>query len=411
MAELFPSFARKREADNHAVYVKALVAVQAYANGLAEPQKERFQCLVADVARILAWGAGRRDWISLTHAATRQQGEEFPVAIRRMGLAESLETALWISMRAHPNTLYRNALALVLVRLHLGTAWVHADVLRARDGAGNLILDAFETAELDPGRAAELTAEEFRVGQWPVGGDIFAAIAESVFSRDMDQFSPLTESSALNGVLRTVFDIDPPARDRGNSPCYDLALRNMRDIGVKGAVAEVAKIFPADIAQAAVDAINPEKAAHVEQGEAMRVAAEMWGLVFRDRVTEIVGADTAAELRRRCHATMTYGRATAPAFILLAMAAESRWLALAGEDVPAAGRESAMANLLESGGSWPSIVPPADVSVRAADQAEEPPLKAIAGRNNWTGRQFKWYWVVLVLALMLYGWAAKVGLF
>ena len=62
------------------------------------------------------------------------------------------------------------------------------------------------------------------------------------------------------------------------------------------------------------------------------------------------------------------------------------------------------------GGSWPAVVPPKDVTVRAVDASEEPKEKAILKRNEWNGRDFKWYWAVLVILLMLYGWAAQVGL-
>jgi hypothetical protein len=221
MADLLPSFARKREAINHAVFTKALTALRKSVQGLSGEDRERFQCLVADVARTLAWAAGRRDWLSLLDAATRGQGEEFSTAIRKMGLAESLETALWAAMRAQPHGLFRNALALVAIRLHLGTAWVHGEVLQARDAAGAMILDAFDVAELSPSRPADLSAEDFRIGDSTVGGDIFEALKDDVFSRAMDPDTALTERCACSKALRDAFDIDPPGGGvggRGQDP-------------------------------------------------------------------------------------------------------------------------------------------------------------------------------------------------
>jgi hypothetical protein len=90
------------------------------------------------------------------------------------------------------------------------------------------------------------------------------------------------------------------------------------------------------------------------------------------------------------------------------MAAESRWLALAGDSGAAVA--APFGAYLEAGGSWPSLVPPEGISVRAADQSAEPTAAQILGRNQWTGRDFKWYWVVAIIALMVYGWAASVGL-
>lgn len=412
MADLFPSFARKREAINHAVFTKALTALRKSVRGLSGEEQERFQCLVADVARTLAWAAGRRDWLSLLDAATRGQNEEFSVAIRKMGLAESLETALWAAMRAQPHGLFRNALALVAIRLHLGTAWVHGEVLHARDAAGAMILDAFDVAELSPSRPADLSAEDFRVGVSTLGGDIFESLKDDVFSRAMDPETALTERCAGSKALRDAFDIDPPGLGgRAGSPCFDLSLRFTQDTGVKGAFAEAAKLFPEEIAHQALARLGTsvtEVKTLVSQPKTLSVAADIWGSRLEENLVPRIGADAAAELRRRSHAALAYGRALCPAFILLAMAAESRWLALAGD--ASAGLAAPFGAYLEAGGSWPSLVPPEGISVRAVDQSAEPTEAQILGRNQWTGRDFKWYWVVAIIALMVYGWAASVGL-
>ncbi len=413
MAELFPSFARKREAINHAVFTKALAAVHKAVQAYSDEERERFFCLVADVARILAWGAGRRDWLSLLETVTRSQQEDFTTAVRKMGLAESLETALWAAMRSHPRGVFRDALALVAIRLHLGTAWVHGEVLAARDGAGAMILDAFDVAELSPTKPAELTAADFCVGASTVGGDILAKLADDVFSRAMDPGTVLTERGAGAKALRDAFDIDPLGLGgRAGSPCYDLALRFNNDTGVKGAFSAAAKVFDEDSAARALERMGVSLADSkklVEQRAVMSAASEFWGERLEEGVAPLAGAEAAAELRRRCHMALAYGRAVCPAFILLVMAAESRWMTLAGDGAGTA--PAALSAYFEAGGSWPSVVPPQGVSVRAVDQDAEPTESQILGRNQWTGRDFKWYWVAAIVLLMVYGWAASVGLF
>lgn len=409
MADLLPSFARKREASNFAEQTRALEVLRRAVVALSAEDLERFHCLVADVARSVAWAAGGRDWLTLLEDATRGSGEEFPVAIRKMGLAESLESALWLAMRAHPQPIFRLALGLVALRLRLGVAWVHDRVLASRDLAGAMILDAFEAAEISPSVVAPLAAEDFRVGRWPELGDLFDKVDEPVFSRAMDRFGILTEPGAANGPLREAFEIDPPGTGRSGSPCYDLALRNTKETGPKGVLAEATKLFGAEIAQEALKrkGIDVDGRDLASLPEALTLAAEIWGERLEREAAPLVGAPAAAELRRRCHAALAYGRATTPAFILLAMIGESRWLALAGE---AAGTADLLADFLDTGGSWPAIVPPKGVTVRAADQAVEPRDKDILKRNEWNGREFKWYWAVAVIVLMVYGWAAKVGL-
>ncbi len=409
MAELFPSFARKREVSNFAPQTKALEAVRKAVVGMGEEERDRFHCLVADVARTLAWAAGRRDWLSLLEEVTRQQGEDYGVAVRKMNLAESLESALWVSMRAHPNPVYRLALGLVTLRLRLGIAWVERSVLAARDFAGAMILDAFESAELSPGALAAPAPEDFRVGEWPAVGDLFASVREALFSRAMDRHGVFTEGVATSMALRDAFDIEAPASGRPASPCFDVPLRNTKETGPKGALSEATKLFDAGIAAATLERLGttPDARTLVSVPQALTIASEIWGERLEAGAAELVGAEAARELRRRCHATLAYGRATTPAFILLAMIAESRWLTLAG---PASGNADAIAPILDVGGSWPAVVPPAGVTVRAADEAEEPKEKAILKRNEWTGRDFKWYWAVLVIALMVYGWAVQVGL-
>ena len=409
MADLFPSVARQREANKFVEQPPALDVLRRAVAALSAEDQERVQCLVADGARVGAWGAGHRAWLSLLEETTRQQGEDFPVAIRKMGLAESLETALWLSMRAHPQPVFRLALGLVAVRLRLGVAWVHERVLRARDLAGSMILDAFETAELSPSALAALDAEDFRVGAWPAVGDLFARLSEPVFSRGMDRFGVFTEAVATNMPLRDAFEIDPPATGRAGSPCYDLALRNTRDIGPKGVRAEAVKLFGEEIADETLarKGIDVDARTHVPQPETLSLAAEIWGERLEHRTASELGAEAAAELRKRSHAALAYGRATVPAFIVLAMIAESRWLALAGTG---AGKADALSAFLDTGGSWPSLVPPKAMSVRAADDAAEPTEKEILKRNEWTGRDIKWYWAVAVILLMIYGWAVQVGL-
>ena len=409
MASLFPSFARKREVANFAPQTKALEAVRKAVVGMSAEERERFHCLVADVARTMAWAAGRRDWLSLLEVASRQEGEDYSIAVRKMNLAEALESALWVSMRAHPNPLYRLALGLVSLRLRLGIAWVERTVLAARDFAGAMILDAFEEAELSPSALAALGPEDFRIGEWPAVGDLFGSVREAVFSRAMDRHGPLTESTAPNMALRDAFEIDPPAGGRPASPCYDVPLRNTKETGPKGALCEASKLFDAEIGAATLQRMgsSPDARTLVSVPEALTIASGIWGERLEAGAAEMLGAEAARELRRRCHATLAYGRSTAPAFILLAMIAESRWLALAG---PATGHADAIAPILDAGGSWPAVIPPKDVTVRAVDEAEEPKPKAILKRNEWTGRDIKWYWAVLVIGLMIYGWAAKVGL-
>lgn len=409
MADLFPSFARKREVTNFAPQTKALEAVRKAVVGMTAEERDRFHCLVADVARTLAWAAGRRDWLSLLEETTRAMGEDYGIAVRKMNLAESLESALWVSMRAHPNPLYRLALGLVTLRLRLGIAWVEKSVLTARDFAGAMILDAFDDAELSASALAAPAPEDFRIGEWPAVGDLFGAVREAVFSRAMDRHGVLTEGIATSMALRDAFDIDPPAAGRPASPCYDVPLRNTKETGPKGALSEAAKLFNAEIAAATLErlGITPDARTLVSVPQALTIASELWGERLEAGAAEMVGAEAARELRRRCHATLAYGRSTTPAFILLVMIAESRWLTLAG---PAAGKADAIAPILDVGGSWPAVVPPKGVTVRAADEADEPKEKAILKRNEWTGRDFKWYWAVLVIALMLYGWAVQVGL-
>ncbi len=409
MADLFPSFARKREASNFAEQTRALDALRRAVAALGADEQERFQCLVADVARSVAWAAGGRDWLSLLEETTRRQGEDFPVAIRKMGLAESLETALWLSMRAHARPVYRLALGLVALRLRLGVAWVHDRVLAARDLAGSMILDAFDTAELSPAAVAPLSAEDFRVGEWPEVGGLFGALAEPVFSRAMDRFGVLTEACAPNMPLRDAFEIDPPGTGRSGSPCYDLAMRNTKETGPKGVLAEASKLFGAEIAQETLrrKEVDVNGRVLVSLPEVLTLAAEIWGERLERETAPLLGEATAAELRRRCHAALAYARATTPAFILLAMVAESRWLTLSG-DAPA--KADTLADFLDTGGSWPAVIPPRGATVRAVDEAAEPREKDILKRNEWTGREFKWYWAAAVILLMLYGWAAQVGL-
>ena len=411
MAEMFPSFARKREAINHAVLTKALTAVRKYVQALPEAERERFFCLVADVACVLAWGAGRRDWVSLMAVTTRVKEESFGDVIRKMGLAESLETALWAAMRAHPHGLFRNALGLVAIHLHLGTAWVHREVLKSRDTAGAMILDAFDVAELSPSRPADLEPEDFQVGAWTDGGPLFTALRDDIFIRSMDPETPLTERGACNTALRDAFDIDPLGGGRAGSPCFDLSLRFTQEIGVKGALSEATKLFGDDIAKQALARMGVPEAgkALVSQPKALSVASEIWGERLEKGLEPKVGGDCAQELRRRCHMALTYGRATTPAFILLAMVSENRWLILAGTE--SAAPSTALDAFLDAGGSWPSLLPPAGVSVRSVDQSADPKEGEILGRNQWTGRDFKWYWVAAIIALMVYGWAVSVGLF
>lgn len=409
MADLFPSFARKREVTNFAPQTKAVEAVRKAVVAMNEEERDRFHCLVADVARTLAWAAGRRDWVSLVEATTREMDEDYGIAVRKMNLAESLESALWVSMRAHPNPMYRLALGLVTLRLRLGIAWVEKSVLAVRDFAGAMILDAFEEAELSPTELAAPAPEDFRVGEWPAVGDLFGAVRETVFSRAMDRHGVLTEGVATSMALRDAFEIDPPAGGRPASPCFDVPLRNTKETGPKGALSEVTKLFDADIAAATLErlGITPDARTLVSVPHALTIASQIWGERLEAGAADLIGADAAAELRRRCHATLTFGRATTSAFILLVMVAESRWLTLAG---PATGDAAAIAPILNVGGSWPSVIPPEGVTVRAVDETEEPKEKAILKRNEWNGRDFKWYWAALVIGLMLYGWAIQVGL-
>lgn len=409
MADLLPSFARKREVTNFAPQTKALEAVRKAIVGMGDEERDRFHCLVADVARTLAWAAGRRDWLSLLEEVTRQQGEDYSIAVRKMNLAESLESALWVSMRAHPNPLYRLALGLVTIRLRLGIAWVERSVLAARDFAGALILDAFEVAELSPSALAAPSPEDFRVGEWPAIGELFAAVREPVFSRAMDRHGVLTEAIATNMALRDAFAIDPAAGGRQASPCFDVPLRNTKETGPKGALCEAGKLFNAEIAAETLTRLGsaPDARELVSVPQALTIASELWGDRLEAGAAEMIGAEAARELRRRCHATLAYGRATTAAFVLMVMIAESRWLALAG---PATGSDAAIEPILDLGGSWPAVIPPKGVTVRAVDETEEPKEKAILRRNEWNGREFKWYWAALVILLMLYGWAAQVGL-
>ncbi len=409
MADLFPSFARKREVTNFAPQTKALEAVRKAVVGMNEEERDRFHCLVADVARTLAWAAGRRDWLSLLDETTRAMGEDYGIAVRKMNLAESLESALWVSMRAHPNPLYRLALGLVSLRLRLGIAWVERSVLAARDFAGAMILDAFEEAELAPSALAAPAPEDFRVGEWPAVGDLFGAVREAVFSRAMDRHGVLTEGISTSMALRDAFDIEAPANGRPASPCYDVPLRNTKETGPKGALSEATKLFGPEIAATTLERMGttPDARTLVSVPEALTVASGLWGERLEAGAAEMIGAEAARELRRRSHATFAYGRATTPAFILLVMIAESRWLTLAGG---ATGSAAAIAPILDVGGSWPAVIPPKDVTVRAVDETEEPKEKAILKRNEWTGRDFKWYWAALVIGLMLYGWAVQVGL-
>ena len=409
MADLFPSFARKREVTNFAPQTKAVEAVRKAVLAMSDAERDRFHCLVADVARTLAWAAGRRDWVSLMEETTRAMGEDYGIAVRKMNLAESLESALWASMRAHPNPMYRLALGLVTLRLRLGIAWVEKTVLAVRDLAGAMILDAFEGAELSPSELAAPAPEDFRVGEWPAVGDLFAAVRDSVFSRAMDRHGVLTEGVATSMALRDAFDIEVPAAGRPASPCFDVPLRNTKETGPKGALSEAKKLFDAEIAAATLERMGttPDARTLVSVPQALTIASELWGERLEAGAADLIGAEAASELRRRCHATLAYGRATTSAFILLVMIAESRWLTLAGA---ASGNAAAIAPILDVGGSWPSVIPPEGVTVRAVDEADEPKEKAILKRNEWNGRDFKWYWAALVIGLMIYGWAVQVGL-
>jgi len=411
MAELIPSFARKREVANHAVYTDALAAIAKFVQSLPEDERDRFFCLVADVAGMLAWAAGRCDWVSLLERTTRAGQEEYAVAVRKMGLAESLETALWTAMRVHPHGCFRFALGLVAVRLHLGIAWADPKVLRARDAAGGMILDAFDAAELSPTAARSLTGEDFRIGVGSTAADLFTSLSATVFSRDMDDAAPLSEPGACNAALRESFGLDFVPGTKADSPCFDLALRNINETGVKGAFAAAAKVFSKGDAETALAGMGfslDDAKLHVEVPKALSAAAEAWGTRQEAALVPLLGADMAAELRRRCHGALAYGRAVTPAFLLLVMLAEERWLTLAGER--AEGASKAISTMLEEGGSWPSIVPPQGISVRSADRDAEPRIAEIMERNRWTGRQFKWYWVAVILAVMVYGWAVSVGL-
>ncbi|WP_337997162.1 hypothetical protein [Oleispirillum naphthae] len=411
MAELIPSFARKREVANHAVYTEALAAIGKFVQALPEEGRERFFCLVADVARSLAWAAGRRDWVSLLERMTRDGQEEYAVVVRKMGLAESLETALWAAMRAHPQPLFRHALGLVAVRIHLGIAWADRKVLQVRDAAGAMILDAFDAAEISPTQAADLQDEDFRVGGAAEEAQIFSILRETAFSRGMSGDGPFSEPGACNAALRDAFGLDFLPGAKVDSPCFDMVLRNVNETGVKGAYAAAAKVFSAEDAEGALARLGFSLAdvkAHVSVPETLAIAADLWGCRLEARTAPELGAARAAELRRRCHAAFAYGRAATPAFLLLAMLAEGRWLVLAGEG--ADGPAKAISRMLEEGGSWPSIVPPEGVSVRAADREAEPKVAELMERNRWNGRQFKWYWVAVVLAVMVYGWAVSVGL-
>jgi len=409
LVKSIPTFARNREVSQQEPYTNALKAVRKHIRSLEGEELERFFCLVADVARILAWGAGRRSWDDLINISTRHDGEEFGPAIRRMGVSESLATSLWLVMRDTPNDNIRFALSLVFVRLQLCIAWIHTRVLEQRDHAGRIIDEAFRVAELDPSHVAELSAEDFVFDDWKLGGEIFDKVKDTVFSRNMDTDTVLTEDNAFNDTLRQVFGLDDMlAEGRGHSPSHDTALRNAKEIGVKGALCEMEKLFGEEAAARALEnkGIKPDDWILVSQPEMMQEAAKVWAEDYERRLCSMVGADIAAELLRRCQSCFAFGRAMTPAFILLTMLAQKRWDVLAGDSSQT--RNKAIEVMLERGGSWPNIMPPEGVSVRSCYQTSEPTEKEVETRNRWTGRDMKWYVVLVMAGVMVYGWYAQI---
>ncbi|MCV6601765.1 MAG: hypothetical protein OIF54_09430, partial [Cohaesibacter sp.] len=229
---------------------------------------------------------------------------------------------LWLIMRDTPNDNMRYALGLVFCRLQLGIAWIHSRVLEQRDHAGRIIDEAFRVAELDPSHVAVLSVEDFVFDDWTLGGEIFDKVKDAVFSRQMDANTPLTENNAFNDTLRQVFGLeDMLAEGRGESPSHDSALRNAREIGVKGALCEMEKMFGSDIALKALEEknIKEDDWILVSQPEMMQAAAKVWAESFEERLRPMVGADISAELVRRCQSCLAFGRALTPAFILLSM--------------------------------------------------------------------------------------------
>jgi len=66
--------------------------------------------------------------------------------------------------------------------------------------------------------------------------------------------------------------------------------------------------------------------------------------------------------------------------------------------------------MMEAGGSWPSILPPEDMSVRSVYKDREPTQKQADVRNRWNGRQMKWYYVAVLCGVMFFGWMVDSGL-
>jgi len=378
---------------------------------LSPEDLERFQCLVADIAQVTAWAGGRQSWSGLLEIATRYSGEEFGPAIRRMGLSESLATSLWLVMRDTKNAMLRHALGLVMIRLQLGIAWVHEKVLHKRDQAESMIETAFEVAGLDSHQVIELSPEDFVFDNYALGGELFHKLKDKVYSIDMDEDTVLTRSNPYNASLREAFGVDNLlALGRGTSPCHDPHLRNTREIGVRGIHCEITKLFGSDIADETLQRRNLkiDDWVLVEQPGMMRAAVTVWGERLEVEFGDLLGADVAKELRRRCHVAFAFGRAITPAFILMPMIAVKRWEMLAGD----AGeyRSSEMEVMMEAGGSWPSILPPEDMSVRSVYKDREPTQKQADVRNRWNGRQMKWYYVAVLCGVMFFGWMVDSGL-
>lgn len=414
MSGLFPSFARKREVELYAPYTKAAAAVRDFAAGLSPELRERFCCLVADAAQISAWIAGRRTWTALQRELNREGDDTHGAIVTKMVLAEALETALWGAMRAHDGGLYRMALGLVMLRLRLATAWVEPKVVAVRNRVGAMIFDAFDAAEMDPGRPADLDPADFAVA----GAEGLDKLV--VFLRDralvpLDRADPVfAEDWAGNEVVRAAYGENIyPGEKSPWSACHNPMLRSVNEIGIHGAEVEVGHLFGTGIVQAVLADLHlaGKTKEHVDMAAVLRLAAEARGLRLAADLEPLAGAAAAGELRNRFHAALAYGRAAAPAFILAAMAAEPRWRTLAGDcPVLPSAPAATISAMLEASGSWPAIVPPEGVTVRAVDQTAEPSAASIRKRNQWTGREFPWYWIVLFLGVMLYGLAVQMGL-
>ncbi len=400
-----PHFALNRELAHQAPYTKSLKSIRSYFLKLSMEDRERFYCLVADVARIMAWGAGRRSWAELMEVSTRYDGEEFGVSVRRMGLCESLATSLWLIMRKTNNAMQLNAMGLVLVRLQLGVAWAHTRVMDQKNIAGAFIEEAFQKAEIPVDEVADLSASDFVFDDWTVGGELFTKLEGTVFTPDMDNESVLTENNAFNDTLRQAFEVDDWLPDgRGHSPSFDPGLRNTRETGVKGVYCELEKLFGTEVAAdtLAQHGYKVDDWKLVEQTTMMNAALKLWGDQFSGRVRVLIGDAPTSELLNRCYTAFAFGRAITPAFILLAMAAEKRWELLAGQSGPSNSRQ--LKAMLDHGGSWPSILPPEGVGVASIYKSKEPTQKEVDARNRWTGREINLYLALALLAFMFWGW-------